>query len=95
MERKVIAVLDSLDEKDEYIKKLQEMDGVSEDDLEVISKKDPESDMYHAYFKRGDYVLTVQADHDLAESPSQKRGDSEDSKDAMLEEPINQSRGEF
>lgn len=94
MERKVIAILQSLDEKDEYIEKLKRMEGINEDDVKIISKKDSEADLYPLYFKRGDYLLTVESNENLAKTPEEKRAEI-DNIETLREEKNSQIKGDF
>ena len=94
MERKVIAILQSLDEKDEYIEKLKRMEGINEDDVKIISKKDSEADLYPLYFKRGDYLLTVESNENLAKTPEEKRSEI-DNIETLREEKNSQIKGDF
>ncbi|WP_096438849.1 hypothetical protein [Alteribacter populi] len=71
MARTVVAVMDSLGQREEVFGELLRDKGYSESDIHVISKDDEEADRYARYFEQGNYVVTVDVEKDLGKKHKQ------------------------
>ncbi|TMW71084.1 hypothetical protein [Alteribacter natronophilus] len=65
MARPVVAVMDSMDQKEEVFAELLRDKGYKEDDIRIISQDDEEAKHYTRFFEQGDYVVTVDVEKDI------------------------------
>ncbi|MBM7094894.1 hypothetical protein JSY36_03910 [Bacillus sp. H-16] len=65
MARPVVAVMNSMDQKDDVFNELINDKGYSENDITIISKEDEEAKHYTRYFEQGDFVVTVEVEKDI------------------------------
>lgn len=68
MDKQVVAVLHSLDQKEGVYREL-EIKGVKEDDIQLIHKDDEEAPEYKGHFDNGDYIVLVEVDKELGKIP--------------------------
>ena len=68
MDKQVVAVLHSLDQKEGVMREL-DIKGVKEEDVEVIHKDEEAAASYKGFFEQGDYVVLVEVDKELGKIP--------------------------
>ncbi|UCZ53776.1 hypothetical protein LGQ02_03030 [Bacillus shivajii] len=62
MERKVVAVMDTLQQKEDVFQELKER-GYEEEDIKIIGRDNEDAKLYERFFEQGHYVVTVDIDY--------------------------------
>ncbi|WP_280770388.1 hypothetical protein [Salipaludibacillus daqingensis] len=68
MDKQVVAVMHSLEQKQGVLREL-EIKGVKEEDVQILHREDEEAEQYQKYFKQGDYVVIVEVEKDIGHIP--------------------------
>ncbi|WP_026691263.1 hypothetical protein [Alteribacter aurantiacus] len=68
MARPVVAVMDSMDQKDDVFEELLNDKGYSEKDISIISRDDEEAKHYTRFFEQGNFVVTVEVEKDIGQA---------------------------
>ncbi|ADH98207.1 hypothetical protein [Salisediminibacterium selenitireducens] len=68
MDKQVVAVMHSLDQKEGVMREL-EIKGVKEEAVQIIHRDDDEASEYRKFFEQGDYVVLVEVDKELGKIP--------------------------
>ncbi|NJP39396.1 hypothetical protein [Alkalicoccus luteus] len=68
MEKQIVAVMKSLDQKDAVIREL-ELKGVEQDQIQFIHKDDEEARHFEKEFQQGNYVVLVEVEKEIGRIP--------------------------
>ncbi|PYZ92218.1 hypothetical protein CR194_15370 [Salipaludibacillus keqinensis] len=79
MDKQVVAIMHSLDQKEGVLREL-EIKGVDEENVQIIHRDDEDAKLYSKHFEQGDYVVIVEVEKDIGHIPVDK------------EETVNQQR---
>ncbi|PYZ96534.1 hypothetical protein CR205_12530 [Alteribacter lacisalsi] len=76
MARPVVAVMDSMDQKDDVFGELLRDKGYKENDIKIISQDDEEAKHYTRYFEQGNFVVTVDVEKDIGQKHKTDPGEN-------------------
>ncbi|SDO55656.1 hypothetical protein [Alkalicoccus daliensis] len=77
MDKQVVAVLQSLEQKEGVIREL-ELKNVAREDVEVIHREDEGAPDYQSFFKQGDYVVVVESENEIGRIPVEQEDTQND-----------------
>ncbi|SES00860.1 hypothetical protein [Salipaludibacillus aurantiacus] len=68
MDKQVVAIMKSLDQKEAVLREL-EIKGVKEEDIQIIHRDDEDAKFFTKHFKQGDYLVIVESEKDIGHIP--------------------------
>ncbi|QKS70397.1 hypothetical protein FLK61_26965 [Paenalkalicoccus suaedae] len=68
MDRQLVAVLETLEQKEAVMREL-EIKGVDKDDVYILSREDEGASAYDEHFEHGNFVVLVEVEREIGRIP--------------------------